>query len=91
MKSIFLAGAAALVLTAGSAFAAGPSMTTDPSAAFGQTPTATYGTGGYVFPEDGAPSGTLATSVPEPQQTPPQAGPFSHVYLYPPAADGGAD
>jgi hypothetical protein len=92
MKSILLAGAASLALSAGSAFAASPSTATpDPSAAFGQIPSATYGTGGYVFPDDGAPSGDLATSVMEPQQQPTQTGHFSHVYLYPPAQDGGAD
>jgi hypothetical protein len=91
MKSILLAGAATLALTAGTAFAAGPTTTTDPSAAFGQAPTATYGTGGYVFPDDGAPSGTLGIPLPEPQQQPAQTGRFSHVYLYPPAQDSGAD
>jgi hypothetical protein len=91
MKSILLAGAAALALSAGSAFAAGPTMATDPSAAFGQPPAATYGTGGYVFPDDGAPSGDLASPLTEPQQQPAQSGRFSRVYLYPPAQDGGSD
>jgi hypothetical protein len=91
MKSILLAGAVTLALSAGAAFAAGPTMTTDSSAAFGQVPAATYGQGGYVFPDDGAPSGNLGNSVTEPQQTPPQTGPFSHVYLYPPGQDPGAD
>ena len=90
MKSILLAGAATLVLSTASAFAAG-TMTPDPSAAFGQIPSATYGTGGYVFPDEGSPSGELGTLVTEPQQQPAQSGPISHVYLYPPAADGGAD
>ena len=93
MKSGLLAGAAMLMLYAGSAFAANPgSMTTDPSAAFGQaTPSVPYGTGGYVYPEDGSPSGDIAAQVAEPQQSPPSNGPFTHVYLYPPAQDGGAD
>jgi hypothetical protein len=92
MKTILLAGAATLALSAGSAFAAGPSTATpDPSAAFGQAPAATYGNGGYVFPDEGSPSGVLGTLVTEPQQQQPQSGPFSHVFLYPPAADGGAD
>ena len=93
MKSGLFAGAAMLMLYAGSAFAANPgSMTTDPSAAFGQaTPSVPYGTGGYVYPEDGSPSGDIAAQVAEPQQSPPSNGPFTHVYLYPPAQDGGAD
>ena len=93
MKSGLLAGAAMLMLYAGSAFAANPgSMTTDPSTAFGQAaPSVPYGTGGYVYPEDGSPSGDIAAQVAEPQQSPPSNGPFTHVYLYPPAQDGGAD
>ncbi len=92
MKTILLAGAAALALSTGAAFAASPNTATpDPSAAFGQPPAPTYGTGGYVFPDDGAPSGDLAGPVTEPQPQPPQTGRFSHVYLYPPAQDGGAD
>jgi hypothetical protein len=91
MKSGLLAGAAMLMLSAGSAFAANPGpTTTDPATAFGQVPSIPYGTGGYVFPDDGAPSGDLG-SVVEPQQPPPPNGPISHVYLYPPAQDGGAD
>jgi hypothetical protein len=90
MKTILLAGAAALALSTASAFAAGPNTATDSSAAFGQ-PSPTYGTGGYVFPDDGAPSGDLASPLTEPQQQPTQTGRFSHVYLYPPAQDGGAD
>jgi hypothetical protein len=90
MKIILLAGAATLALSV-AAFAASPTTTTDLSAAFGQAPSATYGTGGYVFPDDGAPSGDLASPITEPQQQPQQTGPFSHVYLYPPAQDGGAD
>jgi hypothetical protein len=91
MKIILLAGAATLALSAAAAFAASPTTMTDPSAAFGQAPAATYGTGGYVFPDDGAPSGDLANPITEPQQQPQQTGRFSHVYLYPPAQDGGAD
>jgi hypothetical protein len=91
MKYILLAGAATLALSAGSAFAAGPSMATpDPSAAFGQPPAPTYGTGGYVFPDDGSPSGDIGSTIAEPQQ-PAQSGRLSHVYLYPPAQDPGAD
>jgi hypothetical protein len=88
MKSGLLAGAAMLLL-AGSAFAANPgSTTTDPSAAFGQTtPTVPYGTGGYVYPEDGSPSGDIAAQVTEPQQPPPANGPFTYVYLYKSALD----
>jgi hypothetical protein len=92
MKSILLAGAAALALSAGAAFAAGPSTATpDPSAAFGQPPAPTYGTGGYIFPDDGSPSGDLAGPVTDPQPQPRQTGRFSHVYLYPPSQDPGAD
>jgi hypothetical protein len=94
MKSGLLAGAAMLMLSAGSAFAATPgSTTTDPTAAFGQAPTVPYGTGGYVYPDDGSPSGDIAAQVTEPQQPPPPNGPFTHVYLYPPAQaqDGGQD
>jgi hypothetical protein len=93
MKSILFAGAAALALSAGAAFAAGPgAMTPDASAAFGQVPAPTYGAGGYVFPDDGAPSGDLGNNaVAEPQPQPTQSGRFSHVYLYPPSQDAGSD
>jgi hypothetical protein len=92
MKNILLAGAATLALSAGFAFAAGPTLATpDPSAAFGQPPAATYGTGGYAFPDDGSPSGDLATTLTEPQQRPAQTGRLSHTYLFPPAQDPGAD
>ena len=59
---------------------------TDPSTGYGQAPAATYGTGGYVFPDEGSPSGELGNLVTQPQPQPPQTGPFSHVYLFPPAA-----
>src|SRR5262249_8878971 len=87
MKSGLFAGAAMLLLSAGAAFAANPgSTTTDPTAAFGsQVPTVNYGSGGYVYPQDGSPSGDIAAPVAEPQQSPPSNGPFTHVYLYPPA------
>jgi hypothetical protein len=91
MKNGLIAGAAMLVLSAGSAFAMNPgSATADPAQAYSQAP-APYGAGGYVFPDEGSPSGDIGTSVTEPQQ--PSSGRFglSHVYLYPPAQDGGAD
>ena len=90
MKSILLAGAATLALSV-AAFAANPNTATDPSTGYGQAPAASYGTGGYVFPDEGSPSGELGNLVTQPQPQPPQTGPFSHVYLFPPAADGGAD
>ena len=75
MKNGLIAGAAMLVLSAGTAFAMNPgSATTDPAQAYSQAPVP-YGAGGYVFPDDGSPSGLG----------------LSHVYLYPPAQDGGAD
>jgi hypothetical protein len=92
MKSGLLASAAILMLSAGYAFAANPgSTTTDPTAAFGQAPSVPYGSGGYVYPQDGSPSGDIAAQVAEPQQPPPSSGALTHVYLYPPAQDGGAD
>jgi hypothetical protein len=91
MKNGLIAGAAMLVLSAGSAFAVNPgSATTDPTQAYNSQAPVPYGAGGYVFPDDGSPSGDVGTSVTEPQQPPSGLG-LSHVYLYPPAQDGGAD
>ena len=83
MTRYFLAAAAALGLSAGSAMAAQPQPA--PIAA----PNGYYGyySSGYLFPDDGSPSGDQPTAraLPVPSGT----GIFSHVYLYPPSE--GAD
>jgi hypothetical protein len=86
MKRYFLATAAVLSLSAGSALAAGPdapTTTVAPATPPVAAASAYYGyTSGYVFPNDGSPSGTqsMARAVPQPGH-----GIFSEVYLYPPA------
>jgi hypothetical protein len=86
MKRYFLATAAVLSLSAGSALAAGPDATTTtvaPATPPVAAASAYYGyTSGYVFPNDGSPSGTqsMAHAVPQPGH-----GIFSEIYLYPPA------
>ena len=90
MKRYFLATAAVLGLSAGSALAAGPDATTTtvaPTATPLGAASAYYGySSGYVFPDDGSPSGTqpMAHAVAQPRH-----GIFTEIYLYPPAE--GAD
>jgi hypothetical protein len=95
MRSALIAGAATLVLSAGSAFAAdASSATTGAARGSSQAPLGMYVTNGYVFPGDGSPSGEwVAPAVPQrPAQTTGHFA-FSHVYLYPPAQgnDGNSD
>ena len=89
MKRYFLATAAVLSLSAGSALAAGPDATTTPVAPATQpvaAASAYYGyssySSGYVFPDDGSPSGTQAMAHAVPQ---PRHGIFTEIYLYPPS------
>ena len=75
MKRYFLATAAVLGLSAGSALAAGPDATTTtvaPTAPPLGAASAYYGySSGYVFPDDGSPSGTqpMAHAVPRSRGT----------------------
>jgi len=91
MQRYLLATAAALALSTGSALAAGPDGITTVSPATSPTAAASgyygYYSSGYLFPDDGSPSGDQPTAraLPVPSGT----GIFSHVYLYPPSE--GAD
>ena len=79
MKCILLASATTLLLSVGSASAA--SLFATDAASFGMGYVS-----GYVFPNDGSPSGDAPTAVYSPPPT--QADGhfhFSRVYLYPPA------
>ena len=91
MKPALLAAVAALLLSTGSVLAA-PNATTTVTPSY-QPPVAaesSYYTyySGYVFPDDGSPSGTEPMAKPIPQ---PSTGLFTRIYLYPPAegADAG--
>ena len=79
MKSIVLASAATLLVSAGSASAAG----------LGATDAASFGMGyvsGYVFPDDGSPSGDAPTAVYSAPPTPTDGRfHFSRVYFIPPS------
>jgi len=78
---------AALILSGGSALAAGPlPATTDVQPQAAASAYYGYYNSGYAFPDDGSPSGTqpMARAVPEPPY-----GIFTRIYLYPPAE--GAD
>jgi hypothetical protein len=84
MKSALIAGAATLLLSAGSAFAAGAS-----SATTGAAPAVTSGTSGYVYPDSSSPGVWTTPAVPPARA----AGHFgrSRVYLYPPNEGGNED
>jgi hypothetical protein len=93
MKSTLIASAAALLLSASAAFAAGPGPVTVAAApATGQAPAVTYstngtnGTSGYVYPDGGSAADQWAAPVQQPA-----FGTFgrSRVYLFPP--NEGAD
>jgi hypothetical protein len=87
MKGTLIAGAVALALSASSAFAQSASLNaTEAVPATGQAPAMTYGTSGYVFPDDGSPSGVEVTPV-VPQAPTQHAGHLglSRIYLYPPS------
>ena len=84
MRSALIAGAATLLLSAGSAFAAGASST-----ATGVPPAVAPETSGYVYPDSHSLSGDWrGTTVPPA----PTTGHFnrSRIYLYPPS-DGSDD
>jgi hypothetical protein len=85
MKSALMAGAAMVLLSAGSAFAAGGN-----SATTGAAPTVTSGTGGYVYPDYGSSADVWAVPAVPPAQA---AGRFhrSRIYLYPPNEGGNED
>jgi opacity protein-like surface antigen len=91
MHRYLLATAAALTLSTASAMAAGPDATTTVSPATSPPAAASgyygYYSSGYLFPDDGSPSGDepMVRPLPVPQGP----GIFSHVYLYPPSE--GAD
>jgi hypothetical protein len=85
MKSALIAGAATLLLSAGSAFAAGASSTMT-----GATPAVTSGTNGYVYPDYSSSPGVWTAPAVPPARA---AGHFgrSRVYLYPPNEGGNED
>ena len=87
MKRTMLALVAAMAMPVGASFTADAAeVPTQPP------PVVTDSYSGYLFPEDGSPSGDDLNVNPLPQQ--PEAGglSISHVYLYPPSegADGNA-
>ncbi|MEJ0017712.1 MAG: hypothetical protein WDN25_14340 [Acetobacteraceae bacterium] len=89
MKRLLLASAAGLAVTTGAAFAAGVPGT--PGTA---QPAQDSFYSGYLFPDDGSPSGDEPTAIPVPQpSTPTGIGGlnFTHIFLFPPSegADGG--
>jgi hypothetical protein len=88
MKRYLLTSGAALILSTGGVLAAGPAPTTAVAPAAPQaavSPYYGYYNSGYVFPDDGSPSGNqpMARAVQEPPE-----GIFSRIYLYPPAEGG---
>lgn len=87
MKRYLLATAAVLTLSSGSVLAAGTGTNMTAAAPSNQpvaAASAYYGyVSGYVFPNDGSPSGDQDTA----RAVVPQQGPglFSRIYLYPPS------
>ena len=83
MNRTLLAATAALVMSTGAVFAAGSSN--DPAS---QSSRGLNYDSGYVFPDDGSPSGTQPWAHPVPQQPIPSGIgglSFTRIYLYPPA------
>src|SRR5262245_18160627 len=88
MARMILATAAALAVSTGAAFAAGP------TAPASQQPPPNGFYSGYLFPDDGSPSGDEPEAIPvlvPPTPTGIGGLSFTHIYLYPPAegADSG--
>ncbi len=87
MKRYLLAAAAVLPLSTGSVLAAGSDAGTAATQASPPVATANgyygYYSSGYLFPNDGSPSGDQPMARPSPPQQ--ASGIFSRVYLYPPA------
>jgi hypothetical protein len=87
MQRHLLAAVAGLALSAGSALAAGPdaNATAVPAGQPVAGVSGYYGyySSGYLFPDDGSPSGDQATA--RPVQQPQGPGLFSRIYLFPPS------
>ena len=87
MKRTMLALVAAMAMPVGASFTANAAeVPTQPS------PVVTDSYSGYLFPEDGSPSGDELNVKPLPQQPSPVGQPYSRIFLYPPSegADGNA-
>jgi len=90
MTRTLFATVAALAVSTGAAFAADTPVVP----AYQQPATSGFATG-YLFPDDGSPSGDEPMAHVIPQQTPSGVGglSYSHVWLFPPSegSDSGQD